>query len=317
MSQHNRPQRDPLVAPGGIDHHAADMTATFAADITLAEAQRALARANQWLPIDGLSSQPMGALVEANSTGPLRVGFGAWRDLLLGCQFSNGFGELITAGGRTMKNVAGYDLTKLMVGQHRFFGAVVTLTTRTYLRPERALLAEFAPDPGIARNLLISSLRPQWMALTSDALYCGYLGDARVIQFYQSEVRSHGPRDVVWRELRDDISHREGLWRVAPAESSFRASVAPARVLHFVQAAHLRDWVADPIFGVVIGPVEASRRSVTATAARGAGGSVTFFDARGAALNLSCEPATVALLQRLKRQFDPHNTFRPLPVNPV
>ena len=77
---------------------------------------------------------------EQNSTGPLRLGYGAWRDLLLGVQFTNGRGELITAGGRTVKNVAGYDLTKFMVGSHGVFGRLVTITTRTYRRPDRALV---------------------------------------------------------------------------------------------------------------------------------------------------------------------------------
>ena len=111
-----RPPREPLVDDRGIDHHVRDMTATLGAAVTLAEAQSKLADATQWLPIDGDASTPLGRLVEENSTGPLRLGYGAWRDLLLGCQFRNGAGDLITAGGRTVKNVAGYDLTKFMVG---------------------------------------------------------------------------------------------------------------------------------------------------------------------------------------------------------
>src|SRR3954452_18449445 len=138
-----RPNREPLVPPGGADLHARDMTATFAADITLRAAQDLLREYNQWLPIDGDPDTPLGTLVDHNSTGPLRLGYGAWRDLLLGVQFTNGKGDLITAGGRTVKNVAGYDLTKLMVGQHGVFGKLVTLTTRTYRRPEAALLGRF------------------------------------------------------------------------------------------------------------------------------------------------------------------------------
>src|SRR5207344_1331571 len=102
--------------------HVEDLSATFAADVTLGAAQAKLREHGQWLPIDGGNDETLGALVERNSTGPLRLGFGAWRDLLLGAQFTNGDGELITAGGRTVKNVAGYDLTKLMVGQRGVFG---------------------------------------------------------------------------------------------------------------------------------------------------------------------------------------------------
>src|SRR5215212_8366616 len=138
-----RPQRPPIVSPGDMELHERDMTATFSADVTLAAAQERLAAIGQWLPVDGDASWTLGRLVEINSTGPLRLGYGAWRDLLLGCQFLNGAGELITAGGRTVKNVAGYDLTKFMVGQGGVFGRLVTLTTRTYRRPTVALLARF------------------------------------------------------------------------------------------------------------------------------------------------------------------------------
>src|SRR5207248_5943178 len=136
----------PLVSPGQIEHHITDLSATFSAEVTLAEAQETLRKNDQWLPIDGDPHTRLSALVERNSTGPLRLGFGGWRDLLLGVQFSNGAGELITAGGRTVKNVAGYDLTKFMVGQYGIFGKVVTLTSRAYKAPDAALLVRFDPD---------------------------------------------------------------------------------------------------------------------------------------------------------------------------
>src|SRR3954453_3275574 len=159
---HYRPQRGPLVLPGDADVHARDMTATFSAEMTLREAQRRLGEVGQWLPIDGGGEEPLGKLVEFNSTGPLRLGYGAWRDLLLGVQFSNGRGELVTAGGRTVKNVAGYDLTKFMVGSHGIFGRLETLTTRTYKRHDRALAARLPPEIALASRLLPTALRPQW-----------------------------------------------------------------------------------------------------------------------------------------------------------
>ena len=106
-----RPDRAPLVSPGAMDLHEHDMTATFATDVVLAEAQGKLAEIGQWLAVDGDPAASLGRLVEINSTGPLRLGFGAWRDLLLGCQFENGRGELITVGPRlsgvprTIRNV--------------------------------------------------------------------------------------------------------------------------------------------------------------------------------------------------------------------
>src|SRR6478735_6813685 len=139
-----RPPREPLVPPGGFELFARDMTATFSADCTLRLAQEKLGEIGQWLPVDGDPDATLGSLVERNSSGPLRLGFGAWRDLLLGAQFTNGRGELISAGGRTVKNVAGYDLTKFMVGQRGVFGTLVSITTRTYKLPAGAILATFA-----------------------------------------------------------------------------------------------------------------------------------------------------------------------------
>src|SRR5882757_3137583 len=164
----HRPNRAPLVPPGGMDLQARDMTATFSADVTLAEAQRKLAEIGQWLAVDGDTSWTLGRLVETNSTGPLRLGYGAWRDLLLGCQFLNGRGQLITAGGRTVKNVAGYDLTKFMVGQGGVFGRIVTISARTHLRPAGAILARFPADVWQVNRLLPTPCRPQWAALTRE-----------------------------------------------------------------------------------------------------------------------------------------------------
>src|SRR4030095_7867826 len=90
-----RPDRTPLVPPGGIDHQFADMTATFAADVTLKQAQTSLGARHYWLPIAGDEELSLGQLIEHNSTGPLRLGYGAWRDLLLGVQFRDGRGNLV------------------------------------------------------------------------------------------------------------------------------------------------------------------------------------------------------------------------------
>src|SRR3954452_7500501 len=165
MSEHDtfRADRTPLVSPGQIDHQVADMSATVAADVPLRVVQETLARSGQWLPIDGDPEKSVGELVANNSSGPLRLGYGAWRDLLLGAQFHNGRGELITAGGRTVKNVAGYDLTKFIVGQRGVFARLITITVRTYRRPAGAVLATFKPELQLVNELIPSPLKPHWI----------------------------------------------------------------------------------------------------------------------------------------------------------
>jgi hypothetical protein len=307
-----RPPRQPLVSPGGIDLHERDMTATFCCDLTLAAVQEQLGRIGQWLPIDGDPQQTLGQLVDANSTGPLRLGYGAWRDLLLGAQFYNGCDELITAGGRTVKNVAGYDLTKFMVGQHGVFGRLVTITTRTYRRPAGAILATYPPQ---SRNLLETSLPPQWVVLTADALLCGYVGDERTLDFYEKQLAATSPTSLATRDLDRDIEHRVSLWSIK-APKAFRASVPPLWVADFALRAKLEGWSADPMFGIVVGPTPADGGEKLAKLAEEWEGSVKFIDR-------TVDPPRVsfselfreerAILYRLKDAFDPKRRLRPLP----
>ena len=306
-----RPDRTPLVHPGGVDLHARDMSATFSADVTLADAQARLAELGQWLPIDGDPAWTLGRLVGLNSTGPLRLGYGAWRDLLLGCQFLNGRDELISAGGRTVKNVAGYDLTKFMVGQAGVFGRLVTVTTRTYRRPAGAIAARFAADGGWVNRLLPTPCRPQWIALTPDATWCGYLGDERTLAYYRGALAEHGPAEVIARPLDEDVRHRGELWRAAGVEGSFRASVPPTNVLEFATAVGLSDWAADAAFGIVIGLAEADRRQAVESAARGLGGNVYFIES--GRLVARMDDGRREVMRRLKAAFDPDGTLEPLP----
>jgi FAD/FMN-containing dehydrogenase len=300
----------PLVPPGGIECHERDMTATVSADVTLAALQQRLAHAGQWLPVDGDPQATVGRLVESNSTGPLRLGYGAWRDLLLGCQFHSGRGELVTAGGRTLKNVAGYDLTKFMIGQRGVFGRVITVTTRTYRRPEAAAVARFEADARAVGRLLISPCRPQWAVLTRDALWCGYLGDGRTVEYYLAALPEHGPVELVARSPEEDSAHRRQLWN-GGEDGTFRASVPPARIEQFVRDARLTEWSADAAFGVVVGPAQASQEAIVSAAAVNAGGSVYFM--REGSMRVQAPPATMDVLRRLKAALDPEGRLEPLP----
>ena len=312
----HRPPRTPLVPPGGVDLHERDMTATFSADVTLAAAQEQLARLGQWLPVDGDLAATLGRLIDTNSTGPLRLGYGAWRDLLLGVQFTNGRGELITAGGRTVKNVAGYDLTKFLVGQHGVFGRLVTLTTRTYRRPAGAIVAELEPTPEKAAELLPSPLRPQWMVLTADALLCGYLGDEPTLAFYRDRLPTIGPRRVEERSVDADVEHRRSLWCFA-GPRTFRASVPPSKAIEFARQAKLDRWSADATFGVVVGDAPADGPTGLVAAAGALGGTATVLDhdadAAARATSSRMTPQERELLTRIKRAFDPENVLAPLP----
>lgn len=315
LEQGHRADRRPLVSAGEIECHVADMTATVGAAMPLKLAQWRLREFDQWIPIDGDGDAPIGQLVEHNSTGPLRLGFGAWRDLLLGCQFTNGRDELITAGGRTVKNVAGYDLTKFMVGQHGAFGRLMTVTTRTWRRPAGAVVAEFAPVIAILERLMPSACRPQWAMLSDGALWCGYLGDEAAMEFYLGELPRFEPKMVKRRTEQEDIADRADRWRPMPPEKGVlaRISVPPIRIDELVKSAGLRQWSADAAFGIVLCREEALEESALRKAVDEVGGGLMFCrDGRWSHHPLT--PAEREILVRLKQAYDPEDRLAPLPL---
>jgi FAD/FMN-containing dehydrogenase len=291
----------PWVLPGEIDCHVADLTATISADMTLKEVQRRLGEFDQWLPMDGDENLGIGLLVEENSSGPLRLGYGAWRDLLLGCQFRTKSGKLITAGGRTVKNVAGYDLTKFMVGQRGVFGKIVTVTTRTYKRPGGALAARFVASDQLVSGMMATAIRPRWAALTGDSLWLGWLENGVGLDFFEEEVGKYSPLEIFRQSLEGDIAQRMGFWKMEG--DWFRASVPPTRILEFASRGKLERWSADAAFGIVVGSMGNLEETLLIVAAESVGGSVTI-SRRGQEPQWKVSEGESVILGRLMKVFE-------------
>lgn len=137
---------------GGIhDYEAADLTVTAGAGITLGELGTALAQEGQWLPVDPpfTPARTLGGLVATGAAGPLGTAYGAPRDHVLGLTVVTGDGRVLRLGGRVMKNVAGFDLVKLMVGSRGTLGVVISASVRLFPRPEEdRVLTCAAGNPG-------------------------------------------------------------------------------------------------------------------------------------------------------------------------
>lgn len=303
----SRPPRSPLVSPGGIDHHVADMTATFSADVTLQQAGDALAERGQWLPLDGGPNQTLGELAAINSTGPLRLTYGAWRDIMLGCQFLNHHQELITVGGRTVKNVAGYDVTKLMVGQMGALGRLVTVTTRTYKTPEQAMIAEFPIDPILPVKLLPSEVCPQWMLRIPGGMLAGWLGDANWIDFAEARLPAYGAQQMDRVSLEEEAGRRQAYWRTAvsdPSLSRVRASVPPADLDAVLSEGIAGDnATADPVFGIILTEIEPDRVDALRKRCTALGGGARVIDGVGAGLVTPADAHRRELVNRLIGAF--------------
>lgn len=122
---------------GIIDHAIGDLTITVAAGATLASIQNHLAHSDQFLPLDPNYPQDatLGGIVATGDAGSWRHRYGGLRDLLLGISFVRADGTAAKAGGRVVKNVAGYDLMKLLTGSFGTLATITELTFRTYPRP--------------------------------------------------------------------------------------------------------------------------------------------------------------------------------------
>jgi len=134
---------------GVIDYEPGDLTLTAYAGTTLQELDRITGAERQWLALDphAAPSATIGATVATASDGPLASTFGRMRDLVLGLECITGTGERVRAGGRVVKNVAGFDLIRLHTGAWGTLGVITEVTMRLRARPEQdVLFAIYADD---------------------------------------------------------------------------------------------------------------------------------------------------------------------------
>ncbi|MDW5598713.1 FAD-binding protein, partial [Conexibacter stalactiti] len=125
-----------------VAHNAGDLTAVVQAGLPLARAQAELAAAGQMLALDPPDGgATIGGVVATGDSGPLRHRYGAPRDLVLGVQVALPDGTVARAGSQVIKNVAGYDLAKLMSGACGTLGLLTELTVRLHPRPEACCTA--------------------------------------------------------------------------------------------------------------------------------------------------------------------------------
>ena len=153
-----------------------DLTATAEAGIGLDQLRQQLADRGAWLAIDppGLAGRTLGSVVSTATAGPLRHGFGPIKDHLLGVTFVTGDGRMVQSGGRVMKNVAGYDLTRLQAGGFGAFGVIVLvhLRLRTLPRADVTYVLEGAREDltQVGEDIAAAGLTPAALELVSPAL---------------------------------------------------------------------------------------------------------------------------------------------------
>ena len=208
-----------------LEHDPGDLTCTVESGVRLSELREVLAAAGQRLSLDPPGDPTVGALLARNVSGPLRHRFGAPRDLVLGVTLVLGDGTVANAGGKVVKNVAGYDLARLVCGSEGRLAFIARASFRLHPLPKaaRTLLVETADAARDVAVLLRSQLQPSAL----DVLHPGrvavlFEGSERAVaaQVAAAHALVGGAEadSSVWDESRSRQATAAGVLRFAPGE---------------------------------------------------------------------------------------------------
>ncbi|WP_145197844.1 FAD-binding oxidoreductase [Thalassoglobus polymorphus] len=253
-----------------IEYPSRDMTITVEAGIRFETLQKELAKEKQRLPIDipQASRASLGGAIASNTSGPSRFGYGTFRDYVIGISAVDGQGRLFSAGGKVVKNVAGYDLGKLLIGSMGTLATIteVTLKLRPIFETRVIVIASFEPEFDLDAVLVAmdkSATRPCVLDLLNTKaawqldgeanlklpdgktlLWIEYEGTAAETNWQATtvleELKQYRPEDVVTIEDDSHEQFHDALREFQTASDdpiTFRASLPKSRCAEFLKLA--------------------------------------------------------------------------------
>lgn len=321
-----------------IDHDHANLTVTAESGVVLARLQNELTKRHQFAPLEAPfpDCATIGGIIAANLNGPRRSYYGSVRDLVIGIRVVLMSGETIKAGGKVVKNVAGYDMCKLFVGSLGTLGIISQATVRLAPLPESSAMlvvsGNFDDAQQFTNELGQSRLLPAAVTLRVEGnhwLVAVHLeGFAETVARSQREVR--GMADNLGLKTQLLTANEQGAFRRFvedfPLQSQtlvFRITLPRAELFPCAQT--LSRWekvtvVADAITGTAWVAAAPTRTALQrflqlAAMARDHRGHAIIFSAP-AELKRGVEvwgesPPTLSLMRGVKRQFDPKELLNP------
>jgi len=295
---------------GIVDYEPSELVVTARCGTPLAEVEQALAERGQCLPFEPphFGAATFGGCVASGLSGPRRAAAGALRDYVLGVKLIDGKGRLLQFGGQVMKNVAGYDVSRLAAGSLGTLGLITEASLKVLPRPATEVTLQLEMPQATALEKM-NRWAGQPLAISATAWFDGVLsvrlsGATIAVQSAQRAVGGEEMADGAsyWRALREQ-THAffscPTLWRIAVP------SVAPPLALAgapFIEWGGGLRWMSSAAPAV----------EVRETAHR-AGGHATLFRAadKSAGAFTPLEPVLMRLHGALKRAFDPVGIFNP------
>lgn len=317
-----------------LQYEPRDLTISVEAGASFAELNASLARHGQMIPLDGpwSAEATVGGMIAANISGARRRLYGTARDLVIGMKFATLDGKLVQSGGMVVKNVAGLDMGKLMIGSFGTLAAIASVNfkltprpavARTVLFPfddiESAIAARDAAIRGVLHPAAVDLLNPVLSAhlgMKNVTLALQFAGNEAVIERSVREAAAFGPMRTLgpdeeqrfWTSLyavtpRHLEKFREGaVVRVSTTLADCGEALASMDGPGHAHAASgvVRGWFTRP---------ENAAKWLTAGVARGWKG-VIEFAGEAARPNLQLWPdpgGDFAIMKEIKRMFDPGN----------
>jgi glycolate oxidase FAD binding subunit len=291
---------------GDIRYEPSELVLTARAGTRLAEIEDVLKTHNQMLPFEPPHFGPnatLGGMVAAGLSGPRRPWGGSVRDAVLGLKLLNGRGEVLRLGGQVMKNVAGYDLSRLMVGALGTLGVLLEVSIKVLPRPavERTLVFELDAETAAARQIEWGR-RPLPISATlyhASRLHVRLSGSVQGVQAAYLALGGEQCDNAIWTEVREQtlpfFQTGQPLWRL---------SLPPATTP--LTNVGLTEWGGALCWLVSDEPAETIRHRVSSH-----GGHATLFRSINDVAFQPLAPAMMALQQRIKLALDPHGLFNP------
>lgn len=290
---------------GIVSYEPAELVITARAGTPLSEIESALAKNNQMLgfepPYFGASAT-LGGTIACNLSGPRRPYAGSARDFVLGMRIINGQGEILSFGGQVMKNVAGYDISRLMTGSLGTLGVILEVSLKVLPKPAQELTLTFE----MSAHEAIQKMN-QWAgqalplsaaAYSGETLHIRLSGSATGVQAAYAKLGGVIAKNInFWTELREQrllfFQEETPLWRL-----SVPAATPPLDM----PGKWLLDWGGAQRWLKSNEPAQEIRSK-----ARSIGGYATLF--RGAKYNASANPElsnpAQLLQERIKNALDP------------
>lgn len=297
---------------GIVSYEPTELVLTARAGTPLQEIEAALAAKRQMLPFEPPhfgAGATLGGCIAAGLSGPRRAYAGSARDYVLGVRLLDGMGADLSFGGQVMKNVAGYDVSRLMAGSLGTLGLLLEVSLKVLPLPAQEVTLRFDMNEAEALDQM-----NRWaglpLSLSATCYHDGELnlrlsGAAAAVNSVKLKLGGEEVKDAhaFWHSVREQqhgfFAAAKPLWRLSLPSTAASLSVPGQQLIEWGGA---QRWLASDATADVI-----------RQAALASGGHATLFRSAGATAE-PFQPLAATLLEihkRLKQHFDPHNIFNP------